>query len=99
MIFMIGTKLKFMNIQRKQNENRPLKDLLEEINNRLGLTTGNSQVAREMVRIYNKMMKHDVILQVKKEAALRVLYGQEDRCNIFENITNCNKNDQKYNFN
>mgnify|MGYP000366190353 CR=1 FL=1 len=68
-----------MNESRSESEKKTLKELLIEINNRHGMTDGNSYVAREMVRIYNKLFKRSIILAVKKEAALRVLHGQEGR--------------------
>ena len=43
-----------MNESRSESEKKTLKELLIEINNRHGMTNGNSYVAREMVRIYNK---------------------------------------------
>lgn len=82
-----------MNNLRKRNENRSLHSLLEEINAKYGLTNGNSYVSREMVRIYNKAFKREIILEVKKEAALRVLYGQHDRNVIFNTIKENNNND------
>ena len=42
-----------MNESRSESEKKTLKELLIEINNRHGMTDGNSYVAREMVRIYN----------------------------------------------
>lgn len=75
-----------MNIRRKEAENKNLNEILAEVNNKFGLTTGNDLVAREMTRIYNKLFNKHIILAVKKEAALRVLYGQKDRHNIFEGI-------------
>lgn len=75
-----------MNVQRKENEDRMLNQLLNDINTKHGSTQGNSLVAREMVRIYNKLFKREVILIIKKEAALRVLYGQQDRRNPFDSI-------------
>ena len=74
-----------MNESRSESEKKTLKELLIEINNRHGMTDGNSYVAREMVRIYNKF-KRSIILAVKKEAALRVLHGQEGRQNVFVNF-------------
>lgn len=44
-----------MNKSRSESEKKTLKELLIEINNRHGMTDGNSYVAREMVRIYNKL--------------------------------------------
>lgn len=81
-----------MNVQRKENEERMLNQLLNDINTKHGSTQGNSLVAREMVRIYNKLFKREVILIIKKEAALRVLYGQQDRRNPFDSI-NFNSDD------
>ena len=46
-----------MNESRSESEKKTLKELLIEINNRHGMTDGNSYVAREMVRIYNKLFK------------------------------------------
>lgn len=75
-----------MNESRSESDKKTLKELLIEINNRHGMTDGNSYVAREMVRIYNKLFKRSIILAVKKEAALRVLHGQEGRQNVFANF-------------
>lgn len=75
-----------MNVQRKENEERTLNQLLTDINIKHGSTKGNSLVAREMVRIYNKLFKREIILIIKREAALRVLCGQEDRRNPFDSI-------------
>ena len=74
-----------MNESRSESEKKTLKELLIEINHH-GMTDGNSYVAREMVRIYNKLFKRSIILAVKKEAALRVLHGQEGRQNVFANF-------------
>lgn len=67
-------------------ENQPLNDILKEINSKYGLTKGNSLVAREMTRIYNKVFPVDLIMKVKKEAAIRVLCGQHDRIDPLKNI-------------
>lgn len=91
-----------MNENRSESEKKTLKELLIEINNRHGMTDGNSYVAREMVRIYNKLFKRSIILAVKKEAALRVLHGQADRGNPFigiDFITNIGNVKQENNYN
>ena len=91
-----------MNESRSESEKKTLKELLIEINNRHGMTDGNSYVAREMVRIYNKLFKRSIILAVKKEAALRVLHGQADRGNPFigiDFITNIGNVKQENNYN
>lgn len=68
-----------MNLKRQELKNKELNDLLEIVNNRYGLTNGNSLISREMIRIYNKLFTLDIILYIKREAALRILSGQEDR--------------------
>lgn len=88
-----------MNIRRKEAESKGLNDILTEINTKYGLTEGNNLVAREMTRIYNKLFNRSIILVVKKEAALRVLYGQEDRNDVFGEIKIESIHDKKYNFN
>nr|DAD65804.1 MAG TPA: hypothetical protein [CrAss-like virus sp. ctt4r3] len=91
-----------MNESRHESEKKNLNELLDEINSKHGLTNGNSYVAREMVRIYNKMFKREIILAVKKEAALRVLHGQADRGNPFigiDFITNVGNVKQENNYN
>lgn len=88
-----------MNIRRKEAESKELNDILTEINTKYGLTEGNNLVAREMTRIYNKLFNRSIILAVKKEAALRVLYGQEDRNDVFGGIKIESIYDKKYNFN
>lgn len=88
-----------MNIRRKEAESKGLNDILTEINTKYGLTEGNNLVAREMTRIYNKLFNRSIILVVKKEAALRVLYGQEDRNDVFGGIKIESIYDKKYNFN
>lgn len=88
-----------MNIRRREAESKELNDILTEINTKYGLTEGNSLVAREMTRIYNKLFNRSIILAVKKEAALRVLYGQEDRNDVFGGIKIESIYDKKYNFN
>lgn len=88
-----------MNIRRREAESKELNDILTEINTKYGLTEGNNLVAREMTRIYNKLFNRNIILAVKKEAALRVLYGQEDRNDVFGGIKIENIYDKKYNFN
>lgn len=88
-----------MNIRRREAESKELNDILTEINTKYGLTEGNNLVAREMTRIYNKLFNRNIILAVKKEAALRVLYGQEDRNDIFGGIKIESIYDKKYNFN
>lgn len=88
-----------MNIRRREAESKELNDILTEINTKYGLTEGNNLVAREMTRIYNKLFNRSIILAVKKEAALRVLYGQEDRNDVFGGIKIESIYDKKYNFN
>lgn len=71
---------------RSEIEKLELNDILKIINEQHGLTKGNSLVSREMTRIYNKAFHRDLQLEVKKEAAIRVLCGQNDRVNPLENI-------------
>ena len=71
---------------REELQNKELNDILLTINKEHGLTVGNSLVSREMTRIYNKVFSRNVILAVKKEAAIRVLCGQNNRVNPLENI-------------
>lgn len=73
---------------RSDVENLELKDILKTINSRHGLTKGNSLVAREMTRIYNKYFERDDIMRVKKEAAIRVLCGQKGRINPLDKNMN-----------
>lgn len=75
-----------MSLQRKNLINKELDDILIEINAKHGKTKGNSLIAREMVRIYNKLFSKDIILNVKKEAAIRVLCGQVNRENPLKNL-------------
>ena len=56
---------------REECEKLELTDILKNINDKHGLTKGNSLVAREMTRIYNKICPADLIMKVKKEAALK----------------------------
>lgn len=71
---------------REDIKDKPLNDILKEINEKYGLTKGNSLVAREMTRIYNKVFPVDLVLDVKREAAIRVLCGQKDRVNPLKNV-------------
>lgn len=73
-------------MNRKELENSSLTDLLKISNDRYGLYESNSLVAREMTRIYNKIFPRNVVVQVKKEAVLRVLTGQHERRNPFDTI-------------
>lgn len=73
-------------MNRKELENSSLTDLLKISNDRYGLYKSNSLVAREMTRIYNKIFPRNVVVQVKKEAVLRVLTGQHERRNPFDTI-------------
>lgn len=75
-----------MSLQRNNLKDKELDDILLEINTKHGKTKGNSLIAREMVRIYNKLFSKDIILNVKKEAAIRVLCGQLDRENPLKNL-------------
>lgn len=72
-------------MQRVDLENKSLNEILNIINVKYGLTKANSLVAREMTRIYNKCYSRDVILSVKKEAAIRVLTGQSDNKDPLKN--------------
>lgn len=71
---------------RSEFEKLELNDILKIINEQHGLTKGNSLVSREMTRIYNKAFHKDLQLAVKKEAAIRVLCGQNGRVNPLENV-------------
>jgi hypothetical protein len=66
---------------RRELEDKDLNDVLKIVNDKHGLTKGNSLVAREMCRIYNTYFPLSIIKDVKKEAAIRVLCGQQDRKN------------------
>lgn len=70
---------------RSEVEKLELNDILKIINEQHGLTKGNSLVSREMSRIYNKYFPRELVLEVKKEAAIRVLCGQKDRVNPLSN--------------
>ena len=71
---------------REECEKLELTDILKNINDKHGLTKGNSLVAREMTRIYNKICPADLIMKVKKEAAIRVLCGQHGRVNPLKDM-------------
>ena len=73
-------------MNREELESYSLNDLLKISNDRHGLYESNSLVAREMTRIYNKIFPRNVVIQVKKEAVLRVLIGQQERRNPFDAI-------------
>lgn len=86
---MSGIKNKSTNltkIVREDIENLSLDEILKIANGRYGLTKSNNLISREMVREYNKLFNRDVILALKKEAAIRVLCGQTNRKNPFANI-------------
>lgn len=68
---------------REECEKLELTDILKIVNDKHGLTKGNSLVSREMVRIYNTQYSVNDIKIVKKEAAIRVLCGQQNRVNPF----------------
>ena len=72
---------------RSEIEKLELNDILKIINEQHGLTKGNSLVSREMTRIYNKAFHKDIQLAVKKEAAIRVLCGQNGRINPLEKLS------------
>lgn len=65
-------------MQRQNIEQLTLSEILAKINKKHGLTKGNSLVAREMTRIYNKHFTRKMVLTIKREAAIRVLCGLND---------------------
>ena len=69
-------------MQRQNIEQLTLSEILAKINKKHGLTKGNSLVAREMTRIYNKHFTRKMVLTIKREAAIRVLCGLNDTKDI-----------------
>lgn len=84
---------------RSDVENKSLSELLSIINDVYGKTRGNDLVARESFRIISKALSASKILEIKIEAAKRVLSGQvyRKKVNIEEELKNIlNSNDIDY---